>query len=191
MMKKDIESYIKIYNVLNKKTCSEVIKDLKNKTWSEHTFYNYRENDSINKSGKQELDVCFGNNTFKHYDYIMKKIWDTLHKYYYEDLNLSWLEGWNGYTAVKYNRYKKNKKMAYHWDCINSMFDGKIKGIPTLSIVGSLNENYTGGEFIMFEDKQIKLNTGDFLIFPSTFLYPHKVKSVTKGTRYTFVSWVW
>jgi len=191
MMKKDIESYIKVYNVLDKKTCSEVIKDLKSKTWSEHTFYNYRENTSVNRSGKQELDVCFANNKFKHYDYIMKKIWDVLHKYYYEDLSLPWLQGWNGYTPLKYNRYQKNKKMAYHWDCIYSVFDGERKGIPTLSIVGSLNENYTGGEFIMFEDKQIKLNTGDFLIFPSTFFYPHKVEPVTKGTRYTFVSWVW
>lgn len=191
MMKKDIESYIKVYNVLDKKTCSEVIKDLKSKTWSEHTFYNYRQNTSVNRSGKQELDVCFANNKFKHYDYIMKKIWDVLHKYYYEDLSLPWFQGWNGYTPLKYNRYQKNKKMAYHWDCIYSVFDGERKGIPTLSIVGSLNENYTGGEFIMFEDKQIKLNTGDFLIFPSTFFYPHKVEPVTKGTRYTFVSWVW
>lgn len=191
MVKKDIESYIKIYNVLDKKTCSEIIKDLKTKTWSEHSFYNYRQNTSVNKSGKQELDTCYGDKQFVHYDFVMKKIWDSLHLYYYKHLNYSWLPGWNGYTSLKYNRYQKNKKMAYHWDCINSVFDGERKGIPTLSIVGVLNENYTGGEFIMFEDKEIKLKTGDLLIFPSTFMCPHKVEPVTKGTRYAFVSWVW
>ena len=36
-----------------------------------------------------------------------------------------------------------------------------------------------------------KLNQGDVLIFPSNFLYPHKVNSIKKGTRYSFVSWVW
>lgn len=190
-MKKDLESYIKVYNVLDKKICSEIVKDLKTKTWSEHRFYNYRKKEGVKLSGKKELDTCWGNDQFTHYDHIMKKIWDTLHIYYYKDLNFSWLPGWNGYTQIRFNRYQKNKKMAYHWDCINSMFDGERKGIPTLSIVGNLNENYTGGEFIMFEDKEIKLKTGDFLMFPSTFLYPHKVEPVTKGTRYAFVSWVW
>jgi predicted 2-oxoglutarate/Fe(II)-dependent dioxygenase YbiX len=57
--------------------------------------------------------------------------------------------------------------------------------------VGVLNEDYEGGEFIMWEDKEIKLKTGDLMIFPSTFLYPHKVNPVTKGTRYSCVSWTW
>ena len=81
--------------------------------------------------------------------------------------------------------------MELHCDHIQSMFDGERKGIPTLSIVGILNDDYEGGEFIMWEDKEIKLKTGDLLIFPSTFLYPHKVNLVTKGTRYSFVSWTW
>ena len=58
-------------------------------------------------------------------------------------------------------------------------------------MIGALNDNYQGGEFIMFDDYEIKLKKGDFLLFPSVFLYPHLVKPVTKGTRYTFVSWSW
>jgi predicted 2-oxoglutarate/Fe(II)-dependent dioxygenase YbiX len=71
------------------------------------------------------------------------------------------------------------------------MFDGNRKGIPTLSIVGVLNDDYEGGEFIMWQDTEIKLKTGDVLIFPSNFLYPHKVNLVTEGTRYSLVSWTW
>jgi predicted 2-oxoglutarate/Fe(II)-dependent dioxygenase YbiX len=81
--------------------------------------------------------------------------------------------------------------MAKHCDHIHDMFDGKMKGIPTLSIVGFLNDDYEGGEFIMFDDMEIKLKQGDVLIFPSNFLYPHKVNPVTKGIRDSFVSWVW
>jgi len=44
---------------------------------------------------------------------------------------------------------------------------------------------------IMFKDTQIKMNTGDVVIFPSNFLYPHKVNPVTKGVRYSCVSWAW
>ena len=55
--------------------------------------------------------------------------------------------------------------------------------------VSLLNDNYQGGEFIMFDDYEIKFKAGDLLIFPSVFLYPHLVKPVTKGIRYAFVSW--
>ena len=63
--------------------------------------------------------------------------------------------------------------------------------MPKLSIVGNLNDDYKGGEFIMYEDKNIEMHTGDVIIFPSTFLYPHKVNEVKKGIRYSFVSWAW
>ncbi len=81
--------------------------------------------------------------------------------------------------------------MAQHCDHIHSLFEGKEKGIPILSVLGILNNNYEGGEFIMFENEEIKLNKGDILIFPSLFLYPHKVEPVKKGIRYSFISWVW
>jgi predicted 2-oxoglutarate/Fe(II)-dependent dioxygenase YbiX len=81
--------------------------------------------------------------------------------------------------------------MAEHCDHIQSMFDGERKGIPILSVLCILNDNYSGGEFIMFKDKEIKLKQGDLLIFPSNFLFPHKVEPVTRGTRYSFISWVW
>ena len=74
----------------------------------------------------------------------------------------------------------------------NCMFDGQRKGIPTLSVLGSLNNDYEGGEFLMFdEEKEYKIKAGEIMIFPSVFLYPHRVAPVTKGTRDTFVSWVW
>ena len=78
--------------------------------------------------------------------------------------------------------------MREHYDHIHSIFDGQMKGVPIVSIVANLNEDYEGSEFYC-RGKEIKLKTGDILLFPSNFMYPHEVKEATKGTRYSFVSW--
>ena len=72
-----------------------------------------------------------------------------------------------------------NGEKDIHWD-----FSG-------LSMVGCLTDDYEGGEMELFDDTKIKLNRGEVIIFPSVFMYPHKICEVTKGTRYSFVSWVY
>ena len=57
--------------------------------------------------------------------------------------------------------------MHWHADRVQQMFDGERKGIH------STNDDFEGGEFIMFEDEKIT-KQGDILIFPSTFMYPTK-----------------
>ena len=81
--------------------------------------------------------------------------------------------------------------MAFHCDHIHTIFDGKIRGVPSLSVLGALNDNYEGGEFIMFDNKEYKIKAGQVLIFPSSFMFPHKVEPVTKGIRHTYISWVY
>jgi predicted 2-oxoglutarate/Fe(II)-dependent dioxygenase YbiX len=81
--------------------------------------------------------------------------------------------------------------MSNHCDHITDIFNGTIKGIPTLTVIGLLNNNFTGGEFVMFEDKIYELDAGDIIVFPSIFLYPHRVNPITSGTRYSVVSWVY
>ena len=91
-------------------------------------------------------------------------------------------------------RYKVGNLMEKHADHIHSVFQndyGIPKGIPILSCIGVLNDDYEGGEIEMFDDTKFDLEPGEVLIFPSVFLYPHKVCEITKGTRYSFVSWVY
>ena len=64
------------------------------------------------------------------------------------------------------------------------------KGIPVLSIVGIFNANYNAAEFKIL-DKEIILKQGDILLFPSNFMFPHQVKTIEKGTRYSFVTWAY
>ena len=54
-----------------------------------------------------------------------------------------------------------------------------------------LNDDYEGGDFIMWETEKIELPQGSIMIFPSNFMYPHKVTPVTEGTRYSYVSWTY
>ena len=64
-----------------------------------------------------------------------------------------------------------------------------------LSIIINLNEEYEGGNLIFtdqkkVEVKRIKLGKGSIVFFPSNFMYPHSIEPITKGVRYSIVSWL-
>ena len=40
------------------------------------------------------------------------------------------------------------------------------------------------------EVKSLKLVKGSIVFFPSNFMYPHTIKPITKGQRYSIVSWL-
>jgi predicted 2-oxoglutarate/Fe(II)-dependent dioxygenase YbiX len=189
-LQRNLSDYIKIYhNHIDDDICKQTIDELNAAVWNEHTFDDYDNKTKIKLSGNQELSTSYDNVSTK--DVLMKQIWEGLNQYIIKDFHFSWLNGWNGFTPLRFNQYKENKKMAEHCDHIIINEAGTRKGIPVLSIIGSLNDDYEGGEFIMFQDEEIKLKQGDLMIFPSVFLYPHRVEPVTKGVRNTFVSWAW
>ena len=184
-----LTDYIKVYPWLDKELCDQIRKEIEKVKWDQHTFYNPENGSSISRSGDRELEVSFGNIDIR--DKLTQKVWEVISQYIVTDFKSDYFDGWQGFTYIRFNRYREGKTMAKHCDHIHSMFDSERKGIPILSIVGVLNDDYEGGEFIMFDDMEIKLKQGDILIFPSNFLYPHKVNPVTKGIRDSFVSWVW
>ena len=165
---------------------------MKKKKWNQHTFYNPVEGVAETISGNKELDITFQEPS--NHAYFMQRFWDVLHEYVVKDMNFSWYNGWRGYSNIRYNMYKKTRIMAEHCDHIHSLFDhgvNKQTGIPILSILAILNDDYVGGELIFWQDTEIKVSTGDILVFPSNFLYPHRVEAITKGTRFSAVSWTW
>lgn len=188
-MKLDLENYIlKINNFVDKNLCKQIINELKKTDWKKHTFYNAQTNEYKQLSGEQELEMTFDH--IKQNEILMRKLWEAI-KEYIDKLDFKWFAGWTGYTGLKFNKYTKNTTMKKHCDHIHDIFPGDPKGVPILSMVGLLNNDFEGGKFIMFENKEIKLKQGDLIIFPSSFLYPHEVTSVTKGVRYSYVSWVY
>ena len=187
-MEKNLEAYIKTYKMLDEETCKQTVKEIEEIHWSQHTFYNVSDGSYNTRSGEKELDIGYSQTSTK--NVIMQKIWDS-YLNYVKDLNFSWWNSWSGFTEVRFNRYKETRLMAEHCDHIHSIFEGERKGIPVMTALGSLNDDYMGGEFVMFEDTVIPFKAGEIKIFPSCFLFPHRIDPVTEGTRYSFVSWAW
>ena len=184
----ELMHYAKLYRgVVSDEICAKTVSEMDTLEFKEHTFYNANTNEYKPRSGSQELSMSWGNvSTKKTLNDIVD---DTAYKYV-QDLNMPWFDKYQGYSHVRFNKYAENKKMALHADHIHSMFDGERKGIPILSVLGVLNNDYEGGEFVLIDEK-INLSKGDIIIFPSNFMYPHKVEPVTKGTRYSYISWIW
>lgn len=185
IMSMNLKNYVIFFeNFIDQKTCKTIVKKLKKEKWGLHS-YNSGE-DVI--SFENDLSVC--SVTFPEAKTLQQNIWHAL-RAYIDNYKFPWFPGWAGYTDLRFNKYDVGTEMRLHCDHITSIFDGTIKGVPVLTILGSLNDNYSGGELVMFGNEQVKLEAGSLMIFPSNFLYPHQVLPITKGTRYSYVSWVW
>lgn len=190
MIPQNLLDYVKIYkNSLPKKLCKSAVKNLKKLNWFQHQFYNSFENTMI--SFDNELSVS--NEYIPEKEEINKQVWFAIEKYIVKDFSSfkDWFSGWNGHSLVRFNKYDINTKMKLHCDHIHSLFDGQLKGIPVLTVLGSLNDEYEGGELMMFGDYKIDLSAGSIVVFPSNFMFPHEVKPIKKGIRYSYVSWTW
>ena len=154
-MNKNIEHYLYKTNFLDKEYCEHSINVLNKNNWTPHEWYNYS-TDSLSTNNEQPSVIQPDNYTPEVRlinDYIIEKMHTSITEYL-ERLSFHWYTSWEGYSAIKFIRYNQEQTMEAHCDHIHSMFDGETKGIPTLSIIGLLNDNYEGGDIIMFEDKK-------------------------------------
>ena len=184
---KTIEDYIYVKNYIPTEVCEELIDECNKKEWKKHTWNNYAAG-THNSEPTKELDVmpCTQEQQDKITPYLLKALEDYQIKVSVPgEKTQSFL---TKFSPIRFNKYEVGTLMREHYDHIHSLFDGKMKGVPIVSIVANLNESYEGAEFYC-RGKEIKLKTGDILLFPSNFMYPHEVKETTKGTRYSFVSW--
>lgn len=190
MIPQQLTDYVKIYeNHLDQELCKSAVEKFKNIDWQMHQFYKAETGEFV--SYENELSVSYANIPEK--SEIDKRVWFALERYILKDFEnfRGWFDGWNGHTSVRFNRYDQDTQMKLHCDHIHSMFDGQRKGVPVLTVLGALNDDYEGGELMMFGNQQITLPAGSVVVFPSTFMYPHEVKPVKSGVRYSYVSWSW
>tara|TARA_S200002703_G_scaffold142895_2_gene135542 strand:+ start:29 stop:589 length:561 start_codon:yes stop_codon:yes gene_type:complete len=89
---------------------------------------------------------------------------------------------------LKYETNEHKAGFSFHTDFGSECSDRH------LSISICLNNEYEGGEFVFkFPNESeftLPQNTGDAVIFPSNFMFPHQVNKITKGTRYALIGWV-
>lgn len=185
-----LDTYIKKYKLIDTLLCDQLVSNMDSRNWEQHTFYNAAHNSLEIKSGDKELDISWGSTDKTTESKLIDCIKQSITNYLC-DIDFHWFQSTSGFTFPRFNRYSETRKMAEHCDHIQSIFDGQNRGVPILTVLGSLNDNYTGGELVFFDDKQIELDKGEIMLFPSNFLYPHKVDPVQTGVRYSFVTWVW
>jgi hypothetical protein len=84
-------------------------------------------------------------------------------------------------------KYPINGKYSYH-------VDHAFRVPRSLSMVFLLNEEYEGGELCFRkpngeEESCVQVSKNRLIMWPSNFLYPHAVKPITKGVKYSIVCW--
>lgn len=89
------------------------------------------------------------------------------------------LRYWEAFNFIKYN---KGQHFQYH-------HDHGFSYNCTVSLVAYLNDDYEGGG-LHFSQQNIMYTpkAGDVVIFPSTYMYPHRAMPVENGTKYSLVT---
>jgi len=104
---------------------------------------------------------------------------------YQKDCNIS--ETIATISTIEILKYENSGFYTWHTD--------HFADIPrTLSCILLLNNDYEGGNLCFRNpdgsgEWEVEVKPNRLIIWPSNFLYPHTVKPVTKGRRYSVVAW--
>tara|TARA_R110001606_G_scaffold175392_1_gene321951 strand:- start:2906 stop:3538 length:633 start_codon:yes stop_codon:yes gene_type:complete len=192
-------------SALPERICDDIIKYSlsKNESMARTGGYDNKklnEDEIRNLKNKRNSDVVWLNE-----GWIYKELQPYIHK---ANKNAGWNFEWDRSESCQFTKYKHNQYYDWHCDSWAKPYDkpnnpdnGKIR---KLSMTCQLTDGseYKGGELefdfrnydpnMRDEFKHLKqakeiLPKGSIIVFPS-FVY-HRVKPVTKGTRYSLVMW--
>ena len=92
------------------------------------------------------------------------------------------------HCGFRLNKYSTGGYMTEHVDNIHHSH-GQEYGYPQVSALLFLNDDYDGGKFVVAGmESETKIGSG--IIFPSNFMFPHEVKKITDGERWSIVTWL-
>jgi len=172
-------------NALSEETCQRIISLGKDK-WKEAVIaHNVVSEASVNTKIRR-TDVAWSND-----DWLFNLCWDYANT---ANVNSNWNFIIDACEPMQITKYEKDGHYDFHQDGngftkhfkpTNKFLHGKAR---KLSMTIVLSEDYEGGEFQFYDDERlIKEKTGTVIVFPSYMV--HRVKPVTKGTRYSLVAW--
>jgi predicted 2-oxoglutarate/Fe(II)-dependent dioxygenase YbiX len=181
-----LENYIYIVkNAINIQTCDEILNEYVNS----HEWI-----DTVVGTGIVNKNVRNCQTIVISYPHVLQKNKDIRHKLdmaifngaakCITEYNIKFphckIEEDSGYELLKYGE-----------GCFYTEHTDSFKARPrSVSCSFILNDDFEGGEFAFFNKKlKYKLDKGDALLFPSNFMYPHEIMPVTKGIRYSIVTW--
>ena len=178
----DIEEYISYYkNVVPDALCKTIM----------NYDYNFQPSTYANNKGKLTssdervlMDECWVGKDDAYYEDIKEAFERVIKKY----SNKFPLFSVQHTTDFRINRYSVGGFMSNHVDNIHHSH-GQQYGYPQVSALLYLNDDYEGGEFYV-AGKRVIPPQGSAIIFPSNFMFPHEAKVVTKGIRWSIVTWL-
>ena len=164
-----------------------------------------------NKESESFKDACIiGENSNQVIDSTIRKVknfnlnpnskfkteihWFNLLKYLFVDLCKEYQNKYctnlclSGFSEISILKYENHGHYKFHTD-------HHASAPRTMTIVYLLNNDYEGGNLVFGDHTSskeiltIEKVPNRAIIWPSNFLYPHKVIPITKGTRYSIVSW--
>lgn len=186
--------FVQVYNLIPDEVCDSVMSEVNsNNEWTKHSYHPGFSRPTATHFPPTEFEFLDSTTeqSLKLMPYIEQAM--KLYNKYINESNS--FPGYNAETGVttcspvRFNRCKPHTLVEAHHDHIYELFGVGNKGIPVTSLVGLLNDDFTGGEFIICKDIDLKLKKGDIVVFPSNYLYPHRVEKVKSGVRNSFVTW--
>lgn len=187
-----LQTYLlKLDNWIDAATCQRALATIESARWKPHSYSGVSGSmqEPASLSGEQELDVAYANDPVLAQTMMQKMVSAT--RFYSVRLQFPWLAAPKQHSEVRYNRYGPGQLMLEHCDHIHTLFGEHDGGIPILSCLTLLNADYTGGDFVLWGDEVIPMQAGTTIVFPSNFLFPHRVEPVLSGLRYSCISWAW
>ena len=171
-------------NIVSDSLCDKLINYSDNQKTLQPSTYSTSSGKSERSNQRVKMDDGWFRNGETYYNDIKNCFMTVIKKYRekHEDFVCQ------RHTDFRMNKYSEGGFMSRHVDNIHHSH-GQEYGYPQASALLFLNDDYEGGHFhisgLRYETKK-----GSAIIFPSNFMFPHEVNLITKGTRYSIVTWL-
>lgn len=185
---RDIRDYIKVINnVVPEELCDRILEEYKNDdpVWQEALVGNAL----INKNVRNVQTIQLDNLSVMHANMIERtQIVTGLNGAMFWVIN----KYRNLFPGLVLDKHSGFELLRYDEGCFYKEHTDSFNIFPRhLSISLHLNDDYEGGEFGFYNaDLKIKAKKGSAVVFPSNFMFPHEIKPVTKGTRFSVITWM-
>tara|TARA_R110000751_G_scaffold115326_1_gene214721 strand:+ start:1968 stop:2528 length:561 start_codon:yes stop_codon:yes gene_type:complete len=183
----ELNNFISIYDdILLPKHLGKLQKVCKSFDWYEGTVGKGTINKNIRKVKICDLSNCSDSMTNVHWHNVMQHIFESYLIEYVKSRDIKLMNS-SRLETIQVLKYNESDYYTWHYDSSPRIH-------RTFSCIFFLNEDYEGGE-LCFRNPD---GTGEFaipkkenrmIIWPSSFLYPHTVKPIKSGEKYSIVSW--
>lgn len=182
---------IHLKSFINKDVCDSVVEELKNLKGAE------KSSQYTDGLGNDEADSFF-DPQLESLKKIKAKIFDgAIQEYANRVRSFNWAYHQHKrfrYSEMIVRRYHPNSEFSYHHDdIIIEVFPQwfpRRQNILTANIYFNDTSEYEGGDLhFPCVDKTFQPNVGDVILFPSNWIFYHKVTKITSGQRYAGTLW--